>query len=383
MQELYIDTADALGTFCDHIRGSRWLALDTEFVREKTYYPQFCLLQISNGEIAACIDPIALEDLQPLIEIIYDPTIVKVFHAGRQDLEIFHQHWGKLPAPLFDTQLAATLLGMGDQVGYANLVQLVLNHQLEKGHARTDWSRRPLEQAQLRYALDDVIYLGEIYLKLHQQLLDQGREDWLKEDFNGLSDPNTYIVEFSAQWQRIKGRQHLRGVQLAILQNLAAWRESEAQQLNRPKRWIMKDDVLVDLSRRQPTNLEKMQQIRGMEAGTVKRWGNTILKLIAEAKQLPKEQWPREKRIPPKLSNNQEAQADLLMAALRLLADKNDITHTALCTRKELERLVTGERDSELLHGWRYSLAGKTLLEILEGELQLSIVDNKLQFQKG
>ncbi|PLY17021.1 MAG: ribonuclease D [Sedimenticola sp.] len=381
MQELYIDSPAALIEFCEQIRGSEWLALDTEFVREKTYYPQFCLLQISNGQLAACIDPIALEDLGPLVEIIYDPSIVKVFHAGRQDLEIFHQIWGSLPSPVFDTQLAATLLGLGDQVGYGNLVQTLLKHELDKGLTRTDWSRRPLEKAQLRYALDDVIYLGEIYHKLRQQLIDQGRESWLAEDFSGLTDPATYNVDPDTLWQRIKGRQHLRGVQLAVLQRLTAWRETEAQTHNRPKRWILKDEVLVDLARRQPADLQKMQQIRGLEPGAVKRWGELILELIRESKQLPKEQWPREKRIPQKLNANQDALTDLLMAALRLQADHHNITPSALCTRKELERLISGDRDLEILHGWRRALAGKGLLEVLEGRQRPAVVNGVLALQ--
>ena len=170
MQELHIATEQQLHELCTLLQGSRWLALDTEFIREKTYYPDFCLLQISNGTVAASVDPLAIEDLSELVDIMYDGSIVKIFHAGRQDLEIFHQLWGKLPQPLFDTQLAATLLGLGSQIGYGNLVQKVIGRELEKGHSRTDWSRRPLSQDQLRYALDDVIYLGDIYTNITKRL---------------------------------------------------------------------------------------------------------------------------------------------------------------------------------------------------------------------
>jgi ribonuclease D len=266
-------------------------------------------------------------------------------------------------------------------VGYGNLVQTLLKHELDKGLTRTDWSRRPLEKAQLRYALDDVIYLGEIYHKLRQQLIDQGRESWLAEDFSGLTDPATYNVDPGTLWQRIKGRQHLRGVQLAVLQRLTAWRETEAQTHNRPKRWILKDEVLIDLARRQPADLQKMQQIRGLEPGAVKRWGELILELIRESKQLPKEQWPREKRIPQKLNANQDALTDLLMAVLRLQADHHNITPSALCTRKELERLISGDRDLEILHGWRRALAGKVLLEVLEGRQRPVVVNGVLALQ--
>jgi ribonuclease D len=367
MHELYIDTPEQLDDLCDRIRRSPWLALDTEFVREKHYYPTFCLLQLFNGEIAACIDPLAIEDLSPLREILFDPGIVKIFHAGRQDLEIFHQLWGELPRPLFDTQLAATLLGLGDQIGYGNLVQKLLNHELDKGHSRTDWSRRPLQETQLRYALDDVIYLADIYLQLKGQLEELGREGWLEDDFAALSDPATYTVVPGEMWRRIKGRKYLKGVQLAVLQSLTAWRETEAQRSDRPKRWIVKDEVLVDLARHNPTDSRQLERIRGLEPGTIKRHGETLLGLIAEARALPKSEWPTEKKAPARLSTNQEAQVDLLMACLRLLADRNNITHNALAGRKELERLVAGDTDIDLLSGWRRSLAGATLRDVLDG----------------
>ena len=382
MQELHIETAEQLTRLCDLISGSQWLALDTEFVREKSYYPNFCLLQVSNGEVAASVDPLSLDELSPLLEIIYDPKVTKIFHAGRQDLEIFHQLWGKLPTPLFDTQLAATLLGLGDQVGYGNLVKQLLGRELEKGHARTDWSRRPLQQDQLRYALDDVIYLGEIYLRLVANLQELGREGWLKEDFDMLSNPATYIVSPDKAWQRIKGRQYLKGVQLAILQTLAGWRESEAQRANKPKRWILKDEVLTELSKRQPKDIKQLERIRGLETGTLNRKGDTLLKLIDEARQLPKEQWPEAKQIPSRLDSNQEAIADLLVCSLRLLAKKNNITYTALATRKELEKMVTGERDLDILHGWRRALAGDDLLNVLEGKLLPVIKDNRITLQQ-
>ncbi|WP_428610303.1 ribonuclease D [Sedimenticola sp.] len=368
MLERHIQTEPQLIELCAELADSPWLALDTEFVREKTYYPQFCLLQISNGHIAASVDPLQIPELGPLLELLYTPDIVKVFHAGRQDLEIFHNLWDKLPTPLFDTQLAASLLGLGDQIGYGNLVEQLLQHTLEKGHSRTDWSRRPLDEAQLRYALDDVIYLGELYLKLKQMLQAEGREGWLQDDFDQLANPDTYSNPPQDAWKRIKGRQQLKGVQLAVLQALAGWREQEAQQANRPKRWILKDEVLTDLARRQPKELAQLEKIRGLEPGTIKRRGELLLKLIADARALPKEQWPRDKRRAARLSPNQEAFTDLLYGCLRLLAEQNNITPAALAGRKEIEALVGGERDLEIMHGWRRVIAGNQLLQILEGQ---------------
>lgn len=382
MQELHVESPEQLTTLCAAIRESKWLALDTEFMREKTYFPQLCLLQICNGDIAASVDPLSLPSMEPLMEIIYDPAISKVFHASRQDLEIFHHLWKRLPAPLFDTQLAAALLGFGDQIGYGNLVQKLLNHELEKGHTRTDWSRRPLDDSQLRYALDDVIYLGEIYLKLRDQLAERGRGNWLREDFDLLTSASTYIVAPDAAWQRIKGRQRLKGLQLAVLQALAAWREDQAISSNRPRRWILKDEVTLELARRQPTELKQLERIRGLESGTLQRQGTTLLKLIAEARRLPKAQWPVEKTPPVRLDSNQEALADLLMCGLRLLAEEQRITPSTLAGRKELERMVAGERELDLLRGWRKSLAGDRLLQILDGKLSPRIEQGRLTMKE-
>jgi len=379
MQEYHIETPEQLNELCGKLRGSAWLALDTEFVREKTYYPRFCLLQISNGEVAACVDPIAIQDLQPLLDIIFDPDITKIFHAGRQDLEIFLNLWNRLPAPLFDTQLAATLLGMGDQIGYGNLVQKVLGVELEKGQARTDWSSRPLQKSQLRYALDDVLYLGQLYKILLARLQELGREHWLDEDFKMLAAPETYVVTPMEAWQKVKGRQHLKGVQYAVLQALAAWREREAQRANKPKRWILKDEVLIDLARHQPKEIRQLGRIRGLEPGTIKNKGETLLALIQQGREVPKAQWPRDKKAPNRLTPNQEAITDLLMCSLRLLAEENDITYTALASRKDLEKLAGGDRDIELLHGWRHALAGERLQQVLDGKLQPQLHNGKLR----
>jgi ribonuclease D len=378
MSELHVVTKTELQELCNQLKGSSWLALDTEFIREKTYYPKFCLLQISNGTIAATVDPLMIEDLSELVAIIYNSSIIKIFHAGRQDLEIFHQLWDKLPQPLFDTQLAATLLGLGTQIGYGNLVQKITGHELEKGHSRTDWSQRPLSQEQLRYALDDVIYLGDIYLNIIERLESLGRDSWLQEDFNALADPTTYSINPNNMWQRIKGNQHLKGVQLAILQKIAAWREQQAEQADRPRRWIMKDEVLIDLARRQPKNIKALERIRGLESGSIKRNGDVLLKLITQAKELPKENWPQAKKRLKSLTPNQEAMTDLLQSCLRIIAEQEEITPSALASRKDLESLVIGNEDTELLHGWRKALVGDALVEVLNGKTRPVVENGKL-----
>jgi ribonuclease D len=367
MQELFVDTPEALADLAVQLAGSEWLALDTEFIREKTYWPRLCLIQVSNGEIAAGVDVLALDDLKPLLDVLFDGHILKVFHAARQDLEIFLHDWGQIPLPLFDTQPAAALLGHGDQIGYARLVKEVLDVELPKDQSRTDWSARPLDRAQLRYALDDVIYLGQLYTEMRGSLSDRDRLQWLAADFADLADPATYLPDPQRMWKKVKGRQPLRGVQLAILQRLAAWREERARELDRPRKWILKDEVLTDLARRAPKDLTALGKIRGLEPGVIRHQGDTLLKLITAAQELPREQWPSEGRPGAPLNHQQEALVDLLSAALRLTADQHQLSPTAIATRKQLEQLVRGEQDIELLHGWRRAVAGELLLEVLDG----------------
>ncbi len=375
MQEQFIDRPEQLATFVEAMRGARWLAVDTEFIRERTYFPRLCLIQIASEEIAACIDPLKIEDLTPLKALLLDPGITKVFHAARQDLEIFLHIWGELPTPIFDTQPAAALLGIGDQVGYGNLIQQLLGVNLAKDHSRTDWSRRPLQKAQLRYALDDVIYLGQAYLKMRRKLEEQGRLEWLEAEFEYLADPATYALEPMAMWQRVKGRQHLKGVRLAILQQLAAWREEQALARDLPRRWILKDDVLLELARRAPGNLSELARIRGLESSFVRSNGEALLERIRQARQLPREQWPVEKPRPEKLSAVEEATLDILTGALRLIADEAGLSPQVIASRKDLAALLRNEPQARLLQGWRRKLAGEPLHGLLSGEHRIILQD--------
>ena len=377
MQEQFIDTPEQLAAFAEAMGSARWLAVDTEFIRERTYFPRLCLIQVASEEIAACIDPLKIGDLGPLKELLLDPGITKVFHAARQDLEIFLHIWGELPTPIFDTQPAAALLGIGDQVGYGNLIQQVLGVNLAKDHSRTDWSHRPLQKAQLRYALDDVIYLGQAYRKMHRQLEEQGRLEWLEAEFQYLTDPATYALEPMTMWQRVKGRQHLKGVRLAILQQLTAWREEQALARDLPRRWILKDDVLLELARRAPGNLSELTRIRGLESSFVRNNGEALLERIRAARQLPREQWPAEKPRPEKLSATEEATVDILTGALRLIADDAGLSPQVIASRKDLAALLRNEPQARLLQGWRRKLAGEPLRQLLSGEHRITLREGK------
>jgi ribonuclease D len=376
-QDLYIDSTAGLLELCATLQRHPWLTLDTEFIREKTYRPRLCLIQVANPEVVACIDPLAIGDLTPLLDLLYDSRITKVFHAARQDLEIFHEIRGHLPQPIFDTQIAATLLGQGDQIGYAALVLEELGVLLDKGHARTDWCQRPLDEAQIRYAADDVRHLREVYQRQHQRLEAMKRLEWLEEDFNALIDPQLYRNPPELAWQRIKGANRLKGVQIAVLQRLAAWREERAQQLDKPRRWIVGDDPLLDLARLMPQDSGQLDRLRGLEEGTKRRYAEEWFKLISEAKQLPREQWPVIKEG-PRLESSQEPIVDALMALLREYCDEAQVTPAAVASRRDLERLVLGDKEVPILHGWRFTIAGERLSGFLRGETAITVEQGRL-----
>ncbi len=373
----YIDTEAELSLLCDILVKSDWIALDTEFIREKTYRPQLCLIQVATEDVIACVDPIALENIDPLLDILYRDDITIVLHAASQDLEIFHLLRDALPTPIFDTQLAATVLGYGEQIGYANLVKQCLDISLDKAHSRTDWARRPLSEGQINYAADDVRYLRQVYHQLVQELADKGRTHWLKEEFTRLTNPATYRPDPSNIWRKLRGGGRLKGVQLAILQTLCEWREHRAIDSDRPRRWILKDDILLDLARIQPDSPDQLKQIRGLEEGAIKRHGDTWLGLIKKVQASPQDSWPVLKKSQI-LSSEQEATSDILMGLLRKYSAEHNISPAAIATRKEIDKLVIGEQNIPLLQGWRKDIIGSKLKAFLEGDDQLSISDGKI-----
>ncbi len=374
---LFIDDNSSLVEFCELINNEKALALDTEFIREKSYYPKVCLIQIAAGNHIACIDPLKLENLEPLLDLLYDNSKTKILHAARQDLEIFYQLRNALPQPVFDTQIAATLLGFNDQVGYANLIQKLLGIQLDKDQARTDWAQRPLNKKQIIYAANDVRYLLQAYPIIIDKLSSQDRIDWLNSDFAELVDNKLYEIEPDTVWRRVSGNTRLKPRQLVILQALAAWREHTAIKHDRPRRWILADDILISLAQQTPQNLLQLEKIRGIKSNTVDKFGDTIVQTILDAKTIPEEQWPR---LPnrQRSSPQQEALLDLCMAYLKQLALENNLSPGILCNRKDMEKLVTGDHDIAIMQGWRKQLIGLPVLKLLQGHYQLQIKDNKI-----
>lgn len=374
----FIDTPGALHRFLERTADERVFALDTEFIREKTFYAKLCLVQVRAGEHIACVDPLAIENLEPLWERLEAPETLILLHAGRQDLEVIFQASGRIPEPVFDTQIAAALCGYGDQVGYAALVRTVLGIDLDKSMTRADWARRPLPPDALDYAAEDVRYLHELHDHLVERLRELGRENWLAPELASLTDPANYSPDAGDAWRRIRGAARLKPKEVAILKALAEWREQEAIRLDRPRQWLLKDDTLIFLAQRPPRNMAELAAVRGIDERFVGRNGEALIHLIEHAKNAaPPEDLPVDK---PRLTPGQEAQTDLLMAALRAIAEDAALAPASIASRKDLERLVRGERDLDLLHGWRLAAAGERLLAVIEGRLALAATPEGLRF---
>lgn len=374
----FIDTPAALREYLDATASARSIALDTEFMREKTYYPRLCLIQVSANDEIACIDPLVLEDLTPLWERLAQPETLVLLHAGKQDLEVIYLACQTIPAPVFDTQIAAALCGYGDQVGYAALVKQVLGIELDKSMTRADWSRRPLSNDALDYAADDVRHLHPIYEHLQERLESLGRGEWLAPELESLTEPSQYSPDPAEAWRRIRAAAKMKPKEVAILRALAEWREREAMRVDRPRQWLIKDDVLAFIAQRPPRNMAELLAVRGIEEGFASRNGETLLALIESARNAPP---PADLPVmKERLEPAQEAQADLLMAALKAIAADNGLAAASIANRKEIERLVRGERELDVLRGWRRAAAGLKLLDILDGKLGMLATPEGIRF---
>ena len=373
-----IASKEALVDFCQRISDAEYCAIDTEFVREKTYYPLLSLIQIATEDHMACIDPLSIGDSSALVTILQNRDIVKVFHSPSQDLEILYQQYGIVPCPVFDTQLAAAVLGFTHQISYAELVSEITGVLLEKKHTRADWSRRPLSTSELDYAMDDVRYLLPVYRHLHQLLKDKNRYSWIKQDLADLSVESNYQPDVSALWKRLKCVQKLKAVELQIAQDLCIWREKVAQQKNRPRRWIAADDWLIEIARRKPATLDEIGALKGVSEKAIARHGQTWLNLVKEAITVDASRWPQPHK-PQKLDNHQQALADCLMALCREIAHQNDIALAALVTRKDIESLILNRKSSRLAQGWHFEIAGQQLLAFIHGQSRIGMENGVLR----
>lgn len=374
-----IDNDHALHRLLAQLEDANTLAIDTEFLREKTYYPRLCLIQVCSGSQVACIDPLAISDLNPLWRVLLDPARLKVLHAAKQDLEVIYQACGEVPSPIFDTQIAAALCGYGDQTGYAALAKDLLDVELDKSLTRMDWSRRPLPTDALEYAADDVRHLYTIWEMLVDKLEELGRQHWLAPEMDALIDPAQYRTEPADAWRRLRTARKLKPKQVAVLQTLAEWREEEAMRRNRPRGWLLKDDALIFMAQRPPQNYAELANVRGVDAKTIERHSEELLERIETARKTPPPaDLPEDKA---RLSATQEAQVDMLMSALKMIAENAKLSPASIGTRKDLERLVRGDMNSPVLQGWRRAAAGERLLEVLSGKLALRTEGDRIRFE--
>ena len=277
---LYIESDSALTDLCAQLQDSPWLAVDTEFERTSTYYPELCLVQVADSGQVVLVDPLAIGDLTPLFEVFYNPSITKVFHAARQDLEILYHIRGSIPQPVFDTQIAAGMLGYDSQTGYANLVKALLGVELPKSQTRTDWKRRPLSHRQLEYAADDVIYLGELYTNLQTRLIEDDKLQQFRKECLALDDPQIYEPDPGTVWKKIKAAKKLQGSVLNRLKKLASWREITARAENQPRKWILKDQALLDMAQKFPGSRDELSRIPGLHKRVIQMYGETLLKIL-------------------------------------------------------------------------------------------------------
>ena len=373
-----ITTTDELAAFCARGREAPYVTVDTEFLRERSYYAQLCLVQLAlpgdDDDNAVLVDPIASDgmSLDPLYELFLDTSVVKVFHAARQDLEIFHVDAGLIPTPLFDTQVAAMVCGFGDQVGYETLVRKVARQSLDKTSRFTDWSRRPLSVAQQTYALADVTHLRNIYEHLSARLAETGREKWVAEEMEVLNNPETYIVRPEEAWQRIRTRNGS-GRFLAIVRELARFREAHAQARNIPRNRVLKDDALVELASTKPRSPEELSRarllLREARRGDI---AEGILKAVKAGLECPDDALPRldAGRDIPQVN---PALADLLRVLLKAKATEAGVASRLIASAADLDALAGGARDVPALHGWRHEVFGSDALELCEGRVGLAV----------
>ncbi len=368
-----------LRNFVEECSKSPYMCIDTEFLREKTYYAKLCLLQICIEGSVAIIDPFEISDLTVLREPLENPQIVKIFHACSQDVEIILNEIGCVPSPIFDTQIAASLLGKTQQASYSTLVQQYCNVQLAKKDSFTDWSRRPLSESQIEYAADDVVYLPKIYQEMISLLESKKRLSWLDSAFEEIENPEKYKVDPYARFRKLKRVNQLTQVQLAAAREFAAWREIKAQKLNIPRKWIVSDEQIVEACRREPKSLDELYMVRGMRDRLKPDEAREVLTAIKKGLACPEDQLPS---IHNKNKNeaNVDIVVDLLNAIVRLRARENKIAVQTLASSAELMKLARGHyEDCEILKGWRYQIVGKELLELLDGKFSLSIDDGNLK----
>lgn len=376
---MLIDDDSQLKAFVKRCCTSPYMAIDTEFLREKTYYARLCLVQVAiEGEVAI-IDPFAIKDITLLNDALTSPDVVKIFHASSQDIEILYHETGVVPRPVFDTQVAAALLGKSQQASYSSLVSSYCSVNLPKKDSFTDWSQRPLKDSQIRYAADDVVYLPQIYYDMVEVLNEKNRLHWLDEAFEEISSPEKYEIKPEERYRKLRRVNQLNAQQMAAAREFAAWRELKAQKINVPRKWIVSDEQIVEACRREARTIDELFMVRGMRESLRAEDARQAVACIKKGLSCPKDQLPQVHEK-PKNEHNVDIVVDLMNTVVHLRARENHIAPQTLAPQAELMKLARGHDDEcELLKGWRYKVIGKELKELLKGKFSLRIADGNLE----
>lgn len=376
-----IETTAELKAACDIFAKSDFVTVDTEFLRESTFWPQLCLIQIASPDHEALVDPLAKGlDLKPFFDLMADASVVKVFHAARQDLEIIHHLGGIIPHPLFDTQVAAMVCGFGDSVSYDQLVQKITGKHIDKSSRFTDWSHRPLSQKQLDYALADVTHLRDIYASLKAELEREGRAHWLEDEMAVLETPETYDLHPDDAWTRMKMRVR-KPSELAVLMKVTAWREREARNRDVPRGRILKDDAIYEIAQQQPRDAEALGKLRTVPRGWERSAsGAAIIAAVNEALSIPKEELPKIAK-PYQPNEGTQSAVELLKVLLKLTAEREGVAAKIIANTDDLEKIASeGEKaDVAAMHGWRKELFGDRALKLIDGQLVIKFVNRKIE----
>ena len=374
----------SLRALCERLADSRYITVDTEFLRDSTYWPRLCLVQLASVDEAAAVDALAPDiDLAPLLALMRDRAVLKVFHAARQDIEIFYHLDGSVPEPVFDTQIAAMVCGFGDQASYERLAAKLARASIDKTQRFTDWSRRPLTKKMYDYAISDVTHLRAVYEKLAARLERDGRAGWLAEEMASLSDPATYRLDPAEAWLRVKTRLG-KPRQLAVLRALAAWREAEAQRRDVPRNRVLRDEALNDIAAQQPTTREELWNLRSLNRGHIgKTAADALLEVVAGAKAAPASTWP-EPRKPRPANNHAGPAADLLKVLLKLRCEENGVAQKLVASAEDIEAIARDD-DAEVraLRGWRREIFGADALALKHGRIALAMESGGIRVIAG
>ena len=374
---MYISTHQALVDFCQRAREFDAIAVDTEFLRERTFHPRLCLVQIATPAESVAVDPLVIDDLSPLAELMADESVIKVFHACSQDMEVMLHTVGALPRPIFDTQVAAAFLGERQQISYGALVQAFCGVSLPKTESLTDWSRRPLSDKQIEYAIDDVKYLIVAYTEMMSRLRELGRVDWVLDELRPLADESHYRADRHEAFRKVKRINSCSRHQLGIARELAAWREDRAERRNIPRKWVMSDDTLLALVKRNPVRVEEFRSIRGTDQLGERDVDGALMlsSAVRAARTIACRSWCAASPDSPEL----ESVTDLMYALIRLVAERSGVATSVIASRDDLADYIEHPEQSPLREGWRFELVGSRLDDLLSGNMGLTVKDGKIE----